>query len=191
MLKEIGPQGIVGSICPEQQSDPALFNYGYRPSIGGVLDTLEQSLSTRFCLSQTVSAGSDKRLGCRLIEARHTEVGSCNCNTPARKALTDADLALLAEIKSDPLHTSEQWNCFCEMIQTSGNDLQNCQEDVAEPVINDFGYLVNGWCYVDGSSNPEVGNPELLHSCLGGEQRVIRFVGDGPLTGGRLFLSCD
>ncbi len=191
VLKEIGPQGIVGSICPEQQTDPGKFNYGYRPSIGGVLDHLEQSLSTRFCLSQELSAESNKRLDCRLIEARHAEVGTCDCNTPARKTLTDADLLLLAEIKSDPLHTSEQWNCFCELIQTEGNNLQHCQEDVAEPVINEFGNLVNGWCYIDGSGNHEVGNPELLNSCLGGQQRVIRFVGDGPLTGARLFLSCN
>ncbi len=188
VVKGLGAQGLVASICPAQHADASAANYGYRQALGSIIDRLGESLSERFCIKNNLRADNKGRLPCRLIEARHTKVGACDCATPSRQQLAATDLPLVEELTDDPVNTSHDWNCFCELIQTEGTDLDACQNVVDEPTINKFGYLVNGWCFVDATRG--LGDSSLLSSCRDKEQRLIRFVGDGPSSDSTLFLSC-
>src|SRR2546428_793175 len=44
VLKGVGDQGIVASVCPADLSDPTSQAYGYRPAIGAIIDRVKQRL---------------------------------------------------------------------------------------------------------------------------------------------------
>jgi hypothetical protein len=41
LIKALGPQGVVGSICPKQLADPSAPDYGYRPFVRSLFDAVE------------------------------------------------------------------------------------------------------------------------------------------------------
>jgi hypothetical protein len=43
VLKGLGPQAVVSSICPVQITDPAALDYGYRPAMSSVIAKLTGS----------------------------------------------------------------------------------------------------------------------------------------------------
>ena len=94
--------------------------------------------------------------------------------------------------KQDPLYATEQWNCFCEIQQatnTAGGaqNLTDCQTNVSPMLSTD-----NGWCYVDDSASPPVGNPDIVKNCPTGEHRQVHFVGAGaPDPGSTVFITCE
>ena len=92
--------------------------------------------------------------------------------------------------QQDPLAEVAGWNCFCELTQLGGDALAACQQDPADPPVVD-GDFVHGWCYIDASVVPPVGNPDLVEQCPGTDKRIIRFVGDGHAAPeATLFLTC-
>lgn len=49
----------------------------------------------------------------------------------------------------------------------------------------------NGWCYVDPTGSPALGNPALVAHCPASDQRQVRFVNAAaPTAGETIFLSC-
>jgi hypothetical protein len=40
-LRDMGSRGVVGSICPAQQNDDGRFDFGHRPSVQAVLETVQ------------------------------------------------------------------------------------------------------------------------------------------------------
>ncbi|MBI4706043.1 MAG: hypothetical protein HY744_33535, partial [Deltaproteobacteria bacterium] len=82
------------------------------------------------------------------------------------------------------------WDCFCEIVQLAGEELNACQNVPAEPVMAG-GKQVHGWCYVDQTAMPPVGNAEIVKSCPATERRLFRFVGEGAVVpGATLFATC-
>jgi hypothetical protein len=82
--------------------------------------------------------------------------------------------------------------CFCEIAQTTGDDLDACQNETLEPVSNAEGKAVHGWCYIDATTVPLTGHPDLVEACPATQQRIIRFVGEGKgATGATLFITCS
>ena len=70
-------------------------------------------------------------------------------------------------------------------LQLDGNDRKICQEE--ESVDNG----VDGWCYVDATTVPPTGNPDLVSGCPPTEQRLVRFVNRGEVSqGGRVYITC-
>ena len=50
---------------------------------------------------------------------------------------------------------------------------------------------MDGYCYIDQTSSPPVGNPELVSSCGASEKRTIRFVGKGnPASDATMYITC-
>ncbi len=45
LLKALGNQGVVGSICPAQLNDNSRADYGYRPVLGAMGATVSKSLN--------------------------------------------------------------------------------------------------------------------------------------------------
>ena len=193
VLRAIGTQGVVGSVCWSQIDDPNSDDYGYNPALfRAIIDKLRPSLRAQFCLDRPIVPVIDGAVACTLMEARHIDGGSCDCDAPARRRMTDADKDLPEAAHSHPLFSKEQWNCFCEVVQTKGTDLASCQAQVDEPVVNAvFGYGVDGWCYIDALSSPQVGAPALAAGCDAKQRRLIRIVGKAlPAAGASMFLSC-
>ncbi|KYF87878.1 hypothetical protein BE17_52840 [Sorangium cellulosum] len=44
LIRELGPQGIVASVCPRQLADDDAADFGYRPAIGAIVDRLKPAL---------------------------------------------------------------------------------------------------------------------------------------------------
>ena len=191
VLRDVGPQGLVGSICPAQITDDTLDTYSYRPALGGLAERLKQSLSSTFCLSETLASNDDGSVSCTMIEARRTEPGECNCESTSRQPLGDAHLATVQRVKETNSYEAAQWNCYCEIQQATDSDLSACQTSTDDLVVNDFGYVVNRWCYIDAAAEPPVGNPSLSEACAA-SMRALRFVGDAaPSAGATAFLACE
>ncbi|MBW2456602.1 MAG: hypothetical protein JRI68_18940, partial [Deltaproteobacteria bacterium] len=64
--------------------------------------------------------------------------------------------------------------------------------DVSDTPVSVQGNAVHGWCYVDATTVPPTGNPEIVANCPETEKRIIRFVGNGKgATGATLFITCS
>ncbi len=182
VLKRVGDQGIVGSICPEQQSDPSLFNFGYRPAIGAIVERLKLALGGQ-CLPRSLTVDpATGQVECLIIEAAQNNNCEAQCSRPGHQPI-DSDAPAVKAAASDPANPG--WNCFCEITQLTGDELETCQNETGDNLG------VDGWCYVDAASVPPTGNADIVASCPATEQRIIRFVGEGQgSTGATLFITC-
>src|SRR5690606_2271336 len=113
----------------------------------------------------------------------------CNCSDraarqdPAEGAAVAAE-QIRAEIADE--EPSPGYDCLCEVTQLKDAARTSCQNEDLPP--ND----VDGWCYVDATSVPPIGNPALVSNCPPSEQRLVRFVGEGEVRGGgRLYITCS
>jgi hypothetical protein len=118
-------------------------------------------------------------------------VGACNqCQEPGREPVSSDHQGAVQAAKQDPIAETSAWNCFCEMTQVTGDELAACQNDLANPPLAN-GAEVNGWCYVDATTTPPTGNPEIVKDCPTTERRAVRFVGGGSAkAGATVFLAC-
>jgi hypothetical protein len=178
----MGTQGIVGSICAKQLTDNTAPDFGYRPAVAAILDRFRSLLvseSGPLCLAQALPVDGQGLSTCSVVEASQLPGGACNCNVQGRAPLSAADQCVAQAAMADPFDEVAKWNCFCEIVQTTGS----CQNDALP--------TGDGWCYIDADSAPPVGNPALVAKCPSGEQRQVRFVGNGaPVAGATVFLAC-
>ena len=209
VAQKLGSQGIVGSICPAQLTDPSKPDFGYRPTIGAIIDRLKLALGGQ-CLPRQLKPDSMGQVQCLILEARNTAgmaAGSkCDAFCDGLQARTHVDPAhqpAVAAAQADPTAKNAGWDCFCEIKQLKGkitpncidttmptNELDACACSIADPPIFS-GKPVDGWCYVDSTSNPAVGNPNIVKNCPASEKRLVRFVGGGnPQPGATLFITC-
>jgi len=195
VLKNAGNQGIVGSICPAQQDNMGSADFGYRPAVKAIVDRLKQALGGQ-CLPRSLTPDVNGQVSCLILEARNTGGGNCEAictGENGRGYVPNSDPAVQAALQ-DELAEAAGWDCFCEILQASNDngDLKACQTDTADPPVNDAGQSVHGWCYVDASRQPPLGNSDLVSDCPPTEQRIIRFVGDGQgVPGATLFITCS
>jgi len=187
LLRDAGSQGIVGSICPRQLDTPEAADFGYRPAIGAIVERLKQALGPA-CLPRSLDPNADGQVACLVVEASHDE--ACRCDGAARRPIASSHPAVQLA-KEDPVYTDAGWSCFCEIVQTSGEALQACQNQADDQVTDSAGNPVDGWCYVDATTLPPTGNPELVDSCPPTQERRVRFVGEGEgAPGATLFITC-
>lgn len=187
VIQGVGTQGIVGSICPEQQTNANEPNFGYRPAVGTIIERLKLALGGQ-CLPRSLTPNAAGQVSCLILEARKTD--SCSCDGNARIFPTEEHKPAVTAAQADPVNANQGWNCFCEITQTTGNALSACQNEVNEPVVDTDGNAAHGWCYVDATTN--TGNPELVAGCAENERRLIRFVGDGNAQpGATLLITCS
>ena len=65
-----------------------------------------------------------------------------------------------------------------------------CLTDSGQPMVS--GKPVNGWCYVDATTTPPTGNPDIVLQCPATEKHLVRFVGaSAPKSDGTLFVACE
>jgi len=195
VLRDLGSQGIVASVCPAQLTDEteAATDFGYRPAIGAIIDRLKTALGGQ-CLPRTLVPDAEGNVPCLILEARNSQ-GACSCDPAKARADIPPDSDKFKAVKvaqEDPLAAKAGWDCFCEITQTAGTDRAACQDNASTPTTDAQGNLVNGWCYVDATTQPPTGNAEIVKNCPDNEKRIIRFVGAGEAqTGATLFITCS
>jgi len=198
VLKGIGEQAIVASICPANV-DPAQrtrADFGYRPAISALVSRLRTALRGK-CLPRTLEILDDKTSPCVIIEAFNPASGQpCICDDPSptaafrgRQDIPVEDLGLL----TDDIRNAG--TCRCEIKQLAGPDLAACQTQVAVPGVAD------GWCYVDpaqqqaaGATMAELaGACAVVSTCPETDKRVVRFALDSsqPRSGATAFITCQ
>ncbi len=201
IARGLGPQGIAASICAKQLTDPTADDFGYRPAMKAVLERLTPALKNQ-CLPLTLTPGSTGEVACFVLEATKvpaSAAAACNaCTTPGRQPVSMSDPDLGPAVESalqSPLAETGQWNCFCEIPQTTGptganaggGGLEDCQTN---PVST-----ANGWCYVDPAAAPAAevaGEKQILSRCPPDTASTVRFVGTGaPAPGAAVFIACD
>ncbi|XYH96950.1 hypothetical protein ACMHYB_55795 [Sorangium sp. So ce1128] len=187
LIRELGPQGIVGSVCPRQLDNDMVADYGYRPAIGAIIDRLKTVLGGQ-CLPRTLTPDPEGQVSCLILEARNTQ-GACDCNTTARAPVADEHRAAEKKVREDPIAQAAGWDCVCEIQQLVGPEADACRNDPSDNVkVGDN--PVNGWCYIDPSIR--IGNEDIVASCPPTERRIIRFTNEGEAQqGATLFITCS
>lgn len=139
VIRDLGPQGLVGSVCATQVSDQGqtAIDFGYRPAMQAVADRLKPALAGQ-CFPERLNADPDGRVSCSIIEARNSH-GNCGCDSmKARQSVEPGSSMALAvnQIKQDPLAPNAQWDCLCEIPQSMDEELVACQNDPSDdPVV--------------------------------------------------------
>jgi hypothetical protein len=184
VLKEMGPQGIVASVCAAQVNDKTREDYGYRAAVGALVDQLKTVLRSQ-CLSRTLEPNDKGQVACLIVEARTTG-GSCDCNAAdARQPVEPAHLPAVSTILEDENAEAAGWDCFCEIPQLKGDALSACRNDTDLELLESS--EGGGWCYVDAAT----GNADLVKTCPVTERRMIRFVGEGEVQpSATAFITC-
>jgi hypothetical protein len=187
VLKGLGDQAIVASICPKNTTNMGTADYGYRPAISALVGRLRTALRGR-CLPRTLQLNTDNTVPCVIVEAFNQGPNfACDCgeaNSPykGRAVITDQGL-----ITPDIAATGD---CFCEMKQLAGADLAACQTQLNLP-----GATGDGWCYVDPAqaTGDPTGSCQVVATCPDNDKRVIRFALDSsqPRPGATAFITCQ
>ncbi|WP_437733033.1 hypothetical protein [Sorangium sp. So ce1335] len=188
LIRELGAQGIVGSVCPRQLTNEDAADFGYRPAIGAIIDRLKTVLGGQ-CLPRTLTPNNEGQVSCLILEARNTQ-GQCRCDdTPARVEVPELHQAAKDKVLDDPIAQVAGWDCVCEIEQLAGDQATACRNDPSDNV-KVGGEDVHGWCYVDPSIR--VGSPDIVASCPPTERRIIRFTNEGEAQqGATLFITCS
>ena len=199
VIKGLEAQGIVGSVCPKQLDAPDSPDFGYRPAIGSIIDRLKTALGGQ-CLPRTLTPDPNTdQVPCVIIEARNSQ-DACSCDLAGRQNVSEDHKPAEAAVRADPLAGPSGWDCYCEIAQIPNRsdgiddtaELKACQQNVIEPVVTDANEEVNGWCYIDATTSPPTGNPEIVKDCPATEKRIIRFAGKGEAqAGATLFITCS
>jgi hypothetical protein len=202
LIKAVGVQGIVGSICPAQLNDLAADDFGYRPAIGAIINRLKTALGGQCLPRQLTPNKTTGQVDCLILEARNSG-GQCDCSTGGRQEVESAHQAAVQAAQADPIAKASNWDCFCEITQLTGSTTSGCtmasqatsplsacqcDDTTSDPIFN--GSQVDGWCYVDAGQS--VGNAKIVEKCPDTEKRLVRFVGNGnPKPGATLFITCS
>jgi hypothetical protein len=201
VLKGVGENAIVASICPKNtqpaaglrpETDPS---YGYNPAVASILEIFREKLGSP-CLPRKLdietNPSSDRfgQVSCNVIEAVPNNGGECTCDeSKGRSPVQSADLRAGAK---DGLRENAQCGgdsgvdcssyCFCEVKQLTGGDGETCQSGATNP--NLYGY-----CYIDAEEG--IGNPDLVASCEANKQRALHWTGEGlPAKGSTMLMAC-
>lgn len=191
VLEGIGDQAIVASVCPANmdEGDGASppDDFGYRPAIGALIDRLKEKLGYQ-CLPRSLSPAPDGQVECLVLEARVSDAPSCDGVNRIDVPSTNA--GIIEEAKQSET-ANPAWNQFCLVPQLSGDDLHACQTTEGDPIVVD-GEQVNGWCYLDATTVPSIGDPALVPSgCTPDQRRIVRLVGAAnPSPGSTMFIVC-
>ena len=190
VLKGLGKQGIVASICPKvtapaDPSDPSADpSYGYNPAVAAIIDRLGGILRGH-CLPRAIETDPDThQVRCALVEA---QAAGCDCNAEGRGPVDPRiEEAVQRELASagrcgGPKQPACASFCQCEIKQESGAALDACRLGQPAPA---------GYCYIDDPSSP------LVAECGATQKHALRFIGsaDGvhktPADGAFAFIAC-
>jgi hypothetical protein len=130
---------------------------------------------------------------CMVIDAwMRSPGGDCACDVELGRTELGVQSERAARLASESRFAREfGWSCFCGVRQLAGDAGKACQDQAGEPTQS-------GFCYVDPTANPPIGNPELTAPCPQDMKHLLRFTG-GTMTASSeaaassegLFILCD
>jgi hypothetical protein len=205
VLKDLGKNAIVASICPkvvkatgEAASDP---NYGYNPAVGAIIERLKEALNAK-CLPRPIETNDQGQVLCTVIEAQKS---GCDCTIPGR---APADATIIGAVQAQLQATGNCGNagqpscttwCQCAIKQEVNSpgkpDLTTCQSNQAPSVP--------GYCYIDAKAETVPGVTPMavdsiktaLAKCPSNQQQLLHFVDADsahttPAQGAVAFIAC-
>jgi hypothetical protein len=188
VLRGIGEQAIVASICPKvpRSANPETdANFGYNPAMDALVEHVGVRLADQ-CLARPPVVDDTGHTSCLVLEAQLS--GVCDCNKSGRK-LADADSmssirddlrGKLCDAKNAPACSSV---CACSLNETEGAALTACRSNT-DPNVQ-----APGFCYVDPENG--LGDPGLVRNCPSSKRRLLRFVGpETPAAGSIVYMAC-
>ena len=140
-----------------------------------------EPLTGTVCIPRTPSLSADGHASCVVVEARASG-DACDCAGDGRSPLQPE---LDRHAREDAPHITDVRPCLCELEQYAGSDLQQCQSSPSA--------LENpGWCYVDATVVPPLGNPALTAACSPTRRRGLRVSNlHASSPGAAVLLICD
>jgi hypothetical protein len=207
VLKDLGTNAIVASICPKlvtakdpanPASDP---NYGYNPAVGAIIERLKEALKGK-CLPRPIQTNDQGQVLCKVIEAQQ---GGCDCTTPGNGRAPATDPQLMTAVQNQLKATGSCGNagqdscsswCQCEILQetnaTPSMDLSTCQSNKT--------LSTPGYCYIDKTAENARGADKAaidaaLAKCPSNQQQLLHFVDADsahktPAQGAVAFIAC-
>ena len=124
-------------------------------------------------------------VSCLVLElTNEASPDACACDAANGRAPLSAEHqgAKDAAVKAAAVE-GKSFNCFCEIVQVVDADGRNaCQSVTLETPVDMANNPIKGFCYIDATTTPVTGNPELVASCPETEKRGIRVLGDPAVT---------
>ena len=182
VLKDFGANATVASICARNTRDQAAQDYGYRPAVDAIVDSVGQAFMGK-CLPRTLTPDASGKIPCSIVEA---VPGDAACDAPGRSDVdADARKSVLAAMKRTGLcDTGNVPPCSAFSLCQINEASETCH--LNEPPTE------TGWCYIDPSANPG-DDPSLVAGCPATQRRILRFVDPEsrtPAPGATPFLVC-
>jgi hypothetical protein len=176
VLRGLGDQAVVGSICPTNTVDRTRLDFGYSPAIRAVINRVRQPLREQ-CMSVALPMVASGQAPCVVIEAFNSSTCDCGSEPGRTPAVNDQ---ITDEMRM-------QGNCFCEILQLAGNAQNVCRSTLNPPPNTG-----NGWCYVDPAQQSDA-TCDVVRACASDQQRKIQFlnVNSEPRPGSSAYLRCD
>jgi hypothetical protein len=187
VLKGVGDNAIVASICAREVSNTDASDYGYRPAVDAIVDALKVQIGGK-CLPRELKR-VDGEYPCSILEAS-ANPADANCAARPGRSVPNAALIeparerLRADHGCDDDPTTPLADCskvtFCE-IQEAGPTCLKDTEDQTDV----------GWCYVDPANGE--GDEKLVENCPANGKRILRFVDPNqntPVHGGTVLIAC-
>lgn len=178
VLRGIGAQGIVASICPSNSTHPEKPNdYGYRPAIQALVERLRGALRNA-CLPRPLAVAADGSVPCVVLEAFTPDAGdTCNCHDPK----FPGRIVPSEDRMTDDIRALDR--CVCEVTQLEGADRTTCQKETTPS------HALNGWCYVDPNQDGDDSECSMVEKCQPTDRRILRHLGAQPR--GTVVIMCE
>jgi hypothetical protein len=179
VVRALGDQGVVSSLCPIQLEDPNAPTYGYRPAVASIIDRLKNALTTQ-CLPRKLR---DKDAPIEPVPCLVLAQLSDATDTCAAHGLKAPAPEILTVFRQQ--QKAESGNAADGGLDLSA--LPVCEIDQASPVIQP-GETCKAdtnpsWCYVENGN----GQKPAGSRC---SQAVILSAGTAGLVGARFSLQC-
>jgi hypothetical protein len=131
------------------------------------------------CIDAAPTIDATDRVDCFVIYARAAKVAT-SCDSDLRLTAVSADhQGALERLMASDDAKSSGWNTFCEIPQLdpASAAAENCRTEDFPGDHNADGTRNNGFCYIDATTVPPTGNPEIAGYCSeSGPPRSLRFL---------------
>src|SRR6478736_741934 len=204
VLKELGENAIVASICPKvtipahPENPSADPDYGYNPAVSAIIERLKTRLSGK-CMPRTLQVDAEGNALCHVIEAQEDKQ-ACDCGAAGRGKITSEELTSSVQFR---LHAEKRcggpgqksctdW-CMCEIEPVDSAHQRACQANQ--------GGVPPGYCYADNHTEKAVDASTAraierqLALCPPARRHLLRFVDADsahktPAQGAFTFIAC-
>ncbi|MCL2725120.1 MAG: hypothetical protein FWD69_11850, partial [Polyangiaceae bacterium] len=167
VVKALGNQGIIASLCPIQLTDNTRLDYGYNPAVASIVNRLKNAL-TQQCLPQQFTRDPQTNEVPCFVLAQLSEGETCDkygLAPPSQDILS----AFIEQQNAAGFDVSQA--AVCQVPQSAVPAGDSCKDDTN---IN--------WCYVENTSTATPAS-----NCA---QALLFSAGSRDMAGARFVLQC-